>query len=55
MKAWRKQPCPRDENGSKRKGVNRRMKEHDNFVLPIGVPNLLRALFKRAGIEEQQR
>ena len=49
-KAWRKQACPRDENGRKRKGVNRRLKGRDSFTLPTGMSPLLRALFKRAGI-----
>lgn len=45
MKAWRKQKS----NG---RGKNRREKERDSqFRLPIGMPALLRALFKRAGIE----
>lgn len=53
MKAWRKQPCPRDERGRKRKGVNRRDKEHGWLVMPAGMSPLLRALFKRAGIGGQ--
>lgn len=51
-KEWRKQPCPRSDDGRKRKGVNRKIKniQAANRITYAGVPPLLHALFRRAGI-----
>jgi len=51
-KAWRKEECPRYDDGRKRKGLNREDKNQTLSArrLPVGLHPFTWALFKRAGI-----
>lgn len=56
MKAWRRQACPRTEDGRKIKYSNRRAKNADmaSRGIPVMPHPLLMALLERAGARRTQ-